>query len=74
MPSPTRQPDRTSRFEEEIVLVDLPQDRLSGVLEASEIVLAARVIVRRDGIEALTRRVSACSSAGSAAMRGLTQM
>ena len=36
-----------------IVAIDLPEDRLAGILEAAEIVLAVRVVVRREGDEAM---------------------
>ena len=36
-----------------IVAIDLPEDRLAGILEAAEIVLAVRVVVRRKGDEAM---------------------
>ena len=36
-----------------IVAIDLPEDRLAGILEAAEIVLAMRVVVRCKGDEAM---------------------
>ncbi len=36
-----------------IVAIDLPEDRLAGILEAAEIVLAVGIVVRRKGDEAM---------------------
>src|SRR6516162_4262944 len=36
-----------------IVAINLPEDRLAGVLEAAEVVLAIRIVIRRKGGKAL---------------------
>jgi hypothetical protein len=36
-----------------IEVIQLPEDLLPGVLEAAEVVLEIRIVVRREGVEAL---------------------
>ena len=44
-----------------IVAIDLPEDRLAGILEAAEIVLAVGIVVRREGVERRDRKFGTAS-------------